>query len=306
MAVRLQQEAERNRVRSVLYHALAAERRVTDTSELEHQITILRELDNSALRPTLEGMETKLAQDRAASRVGSLTWREAADRLTDDAEMGRMHRYFSDTTYIAGTRRDFADFCLYREFFRRPKRMNSAETMGLISLRYPNIDDTRPPAGWPLLREDWSIFLKLIVDFFMRDVSAVNVDDRYLRWMGIRIRKRYVQGPGYDGELTRQQRRWPSVRSGIRSSRLPDVLRNAADLETSSQTDDLINESLRHAWDVMRPFLLSVGDGYLFKLDEVAVLTELATGEVCPYTMRVLDRVGSHIKSLGKQGICSD
>ena len=232
LAVRLQQEAERNRVRSVLYHALAAERTTTDTSELERRIALVQGLDKPELRPILEDMEKKLAQDRAASRVGSLTWREAADRLTDDAEMGRMHRYFSDTTYIAGTRRDFADFCLYREFFRRPKRMNSAETMGLISLRYPNIEDTRPPDGWPLLREDWSIFLKLIVDFFVRDVSAVNVDDRYLRWMGVPIRKRYVLGPGYDGELTRQQQRWPSVRSG-RLSRLPNLLRNAADLEPS-------------------------------------------------------------------------
>ena len=290
LAVRLQQEAERNRVRSVLYHALAAERTTTDTSELERRIALVQGLDNPELRPILEDMEKKLAQDRAASRVGSLTWREAADRLTDDAEIGRMHRYFSDTTYIAGTRRDFADFCLYREFFRRPKRMNSAETMGLISLRYPNIEDTLPRAGWPLLREDWSIFLKLIVDFFVRDVSAVNVDDRYLRWMGVPIRKRYVQGPGYDGELTRQQRRWPSVRSGSRLSRLPNLLRNAARLEPSSRTDDLINESFQYAWDVMRRFLLSVGSGYLFKLDEAAVLTELETGEVCPYTMRVLDR----------------
>ena len=290
LAVRLQQEAERNRVRSVLYHALAAERRTTDTSELEHQIAILRELGNPTLRPTLEEMETRLAQARAANRVGSLTWRDAANRLTNDAEMSRMHQYFRDTTYIAISRLEFADFCLYREFFRRPKRMNSAETMGLISLRYPALDNTHPPAGWPLSPADWSIFLKLIVDFFMRDVSAVNVDDRYLRWMGIRIRKRYVQGPGYDGELTRQQRRWPSVRSGIRLSRLPNMLRNAADLETSSQTDDLINESFRYAWNVMRPFLLSVGDGYLFTMDEVAVLTELAIAEVCPYTMRVLDR----------------
>ena len=290
LAVRLQQEAERNRVRSVLYHALAAERRLTDTSEIEHQIAILKGLNNPALRPTLEGMETKLAQDRAASRVGSLTWREAADRLTDDAEMGRMHRYFRDTTYIAGTRRDFANFCLYREFFRRPKRMNSAETMGLISLRYPDIDDTRRPADWPLSPSDWSIFLKLIVDFFVRDVSAVNIEDRYLRWMGIRIRKRYVQGPGYDGEFSGQQRRWPSVTSGSRLSRLPNLLRNAADLEPSSCTDDLINESFRYAWNVVLPSLLSVGDGYLFKLDNVAVLTELETGEVCPYTMRVLDQ----------------
>ena len=303
LAVRLQQEAERNRVRSVLYHALAAERRVMDTSALESEIAILRELDNPAVRPILERSEAKLAQDRAASRLGSLTWHEAAKRLAADAEMSRMHRYFSDTTYIAGSPLEFAEFCLYRELFRRPKRTNSAETMGLLSLQYPALDNTRPLAGWPLALEDWSIFLKLIVDFFVRDVSAVNVDDKYLRWMGIPIRKRYVQGPGYDGALTRQQQRWPLVRSGSRVSRLPNLLRNAADLEPSSHTDDLINESFRYAWDVMLPFLLPVGDGYLFKLDEVAVLNELETGYVCPYTMRVLDRTLRGISPYAPVGV---
>ena len=289
LAVRLQQEAERNRVRSVLYHALAAERRTTDTSEVERQIADLRRLGTPALRPILEQKETELAQARAARSLGTLTWRDAAIRLTDDAELARMHRYFRGTTYISGTPYDFADFCLYREFFRRPKRMNSAETMGLASLRYPALNNARPPSGWPLAPNDWSIFLKLIVDFFVRDASAVEVDDRYLRWMGIPVRKRYVQGPGYHGELTRQQRRWPSVRPATRLSRLPHLLRSAADLDESSSTNDLINESFRYAWDVMRQHFRPVGDGYLFKLDEVAVLTELASGEVCPYTTRVLD-----------------
>ena len=58
----------------------------------------------------------------------------------DDASLRRMHKYFRETTYIHGTLEEFASFCLYREFFRRPKRMNSAETMGLISLRYPAME----------------------------------------------------------------------------------------------------------------------------------------------------------------------
>lgn len=289
LAVRLQQEAERNRVRSVLYHALAAERKATDTNELERQIADLRTLGTPALRPILEQKEAELTRALGARRLGTLPWRDAATRLTDDAELGRMHRYFRGTTYITGTPRDFADFCLYREFFRRPKHMNSAETMGLVSLRYPPFDDARPPSGWPLTPDDWAVFLKLMVDFFVRDASAVDVDDRYLRWMGIPVRKRYVQGPGYDGELTRQQRRWPSVRSAGRQSRLPHVLRSAFGPDASSSTNDLINESFRSAWDVMRSHFRPVGDGYLFRLDEVAVFAELDSAEVCPYTTRVLD-----------------
>jgi DEAD/DEAH box helicase domain-containing protein len=33
-----------------------------------------------------------------------------------------------------------AEYCLYREFFRRPRRLNSLETLGLVALRYPRLE----------------------------------------------------------------------------------------------------------------------------------------------------------------------
>ena len=292
LAVRLQQEAERNRVRSILYHALAverkaAERKNVDTSELESQIDAMRGIPE--LRSLLEQQKAELARARAGSGLGTLSWKEAAERLTDDASSVRMRQYFRRTTYIPSTPEEFANFCLYREFFRRPKRMNSAETMGLVSLRYPTLEGKTPPPGWPLRREDWSVFLKLAIDFFVRDASAVNVDDQYLRWMGIPIRKRYVQGPDYEYGLTSRQRRWPSARPTSRLSRLPRLLREAAKLDDSPGSRDRIDEALRHAWNALQAYLLPVGDGYLLKLEEVAVLSELPCGYVCPYTTRVLD-----------------
>ena len=294
LGVRLQQEAERNRVRSILYHALAAERKVPDTTELEKRIASLRNLGpemlrDPALRQILEQSEVELARARAAGELGTLSWKDAIDRLKGDSSLRRMHKYFRDTSYIPLTLDEFADFCLYREFFRRPKRMNSAETMGLISLRYPALEGKVSPPGWPLQSEEWPIFLKLVLDFFVRDVSAVHVEDSYLRWMGIPIRKRYIQGPGYRDELTRRQRRWPSMRSARRQSRLPRLLRDAARLDDSPSTQDRINEAFRYAWDALRPFLQLFGDGHLLKLNEIAVLSEMSSAEICPYTARVLD-----------------
>ena len=287
LAVRLQQEAERNKVRSILYHALADAREIVDTSELERQIASLP--DKPDLRSLRERLEDELRQKRAASGLGMLPWNDAIYCLMDDASLRRMHRYFRETTYIDCTLEEFANFCLYREFFRRPKRMNSAETMGLISMRYPLLEGKTPPPGWLLQFEDWSVFLKLVLDFFMRDVSAVDIEDRYLRWMGIPVRKRYVQGPGFDGVLTPLQRRWPSLRTGVRPSRILRLLQQAAGLDDSPSSKDRINEAINHAWKALRPHFQQVGDGYLLKLRDIAVLSELSSGEKCPYTAQVLD-----------------
>ena len=289
LAVRLQQEAERNRVRSILYHALAAERKVTDTGKLQEEIDALRASGSPALRSILEQKEAELAQARAESGLGTLSWKAAIDRLKNDSSLHRMHRYFGKMTYLSADSEEFANFCLYREFFRRPKRMNSAETMGLISLRYPGLESRDPPPGWPLRAQDWSVFLKLVLDFFVRDVSAVNVPDAYLQWMGIPVRKRYVQGPGHRESLMRHQRAWPAIRSRIRPGRIPRLLREAAGLDDSPSSNDRINEALGRAWEALLPYLQVVGDGCLLKLDEVAVLSELPSGEICPYTARVLD-----------------
>ncbi|MXY57151.1 MAG: DEAD/DEAH box helicase [Gammaproteobacteria bacterium] len=293
LAVRLQQEAERNRVRSVLYHALADSRKPAHTSRAEAEAEELRKAlqvrDSALLRSMLETKETEITTARAVAGVGTLSWSEALDALSGDASLHAMHKAFNDLTGSGQTLREFAGFCLYREFFRRPKRMNSAETMGLISLRYPSLETVAAPPGWPMEVDDWHSFLKLVVDFFLRDVSAVDIDDDYLRWMGVPVRKRYVHGPGYEAALTRRQRGWPRWDLNRRPSRLPRLVRDAAGLDDSDASRDRVNEALRHAWDALREYLQRRMDGYILRLADTAELSELRTAAVCPYTARVLD-----------------
>ena len=308
MAVRLQQEAERNRVRSVLFHSLIAERRHQDTSDLERQVEELRPIAKTpSLRSLLEDREAELAQARAGERIGSLSWADAAERLTGDMSLLRMHERFRDTSYISASLDEFANFCLFREFFRRPKRMNSVETMGLISITYPSLTKTEP-RDWPFPSEDWSIFLKLVVDFFLRDVSAVNAKDEYLRWMGIPVRKKYILGSGHEGAVTSRQRRWPSIGVQSRPSRLPRLLQKAYRLDDSLASHDKINVALNHAWQALSPHFQQLADGFLLKLDEIAVFSELQSGQICPYTGRVLDttlrRISPYLPQRGEPELC--
>ena len=290
LAVRLQQDAERNRVRSVLYHALAEARPSLDekaATEKKREIEALRQTNNAVLRPLLEKAEAELASMSAS--VGILSWQDAERRLASDFGVRCMLKYHQHITRAGTSLEDYANFCMYREFFRRPKRMNSAETMGLIALRYPAIEAASKPPGWPLSQTDWVSFLKLALDFFMRDTSAVDLPEDYLRWMGIPVRQRYVQGPGFGDKPTKRQRRWPSVSLGVaRRSRLPRLLIVAAELDESEDSLDRVNEALECAWACLRGLFLQVADGYLLNLKK-AELMELAEAEVCPYTGRILD-----------------
>ena len=309
LAVRLQQEAERNRVRSILYHALASERRIPDTAELEKQVAALKAHDDPTLRGILIQKEAELSRARRESGLGTLSWNGAMEALKGDSSLQRMRQYFRETAYISSTPDEFARFCLYREFFRRPKRMNSAETMGLICLRYPELEGKPVPKEWTLGKEDWTAFLKLFVDYFIRDVSAVNVDDDYLWWMGIPVRKRYVQGPGFRGKSTHRQRLWPAVRPGTRPSRLPRLLQAAAGWDDSQAAIDRINEAMERAWDALRPHLQQAEDGFLLKLDEITVLSELPSGQICPNTSRVLDTtlrgISPYLPERGAPELCA-
>ena len=294
LAVRLQQDAERNRVRSVLYHALAEARPSRDKkgrdrkeSEIEALRDALEQKNSPVLRSLLEEAEAELASMSVS--VGTLSWQEAVHRLAGDSGVRSMLKYHRYITRAGTSLEDYASFCMYREFFRRPKRMNSAETMGLIALRYPTIEGTSAPPGWPLTQTDWVSFLKLALDFFMRDTSAVDLPEGYLRWMGIPVRQRYVQGPGFGDKPTRRQRRWPSVSAGVaRRPRLPRLLIAAAQLNESAESLDRVNEALEHAWTCLHSLFQHVADGYLLNLEK-AELMELAEAEVCPYTGRILD-----------------
>ena len=168
--------------------------------------------------------------------------------------------------------------------------MNSAETMGLICLRYPVLEGKTPPPGWPLGDEDWTPFLKLVIDFYVRTASAVNVDDNYLWWMGIPVRKGFIQGPGFRGSPTNHQRLWPAVRAGRRPARItsaPEDCRRFGRLGIQQRQDQ---RSVRIRVGNAAPAL----PGRRGRIPAQAqrglrYSAELSTAEVCPYTARVLD-----------------
>ena len=112
----------------------------------------------------------------------------------------------------------------------------------------------------------------------------------YLWWMGIPVRKRYVQGPGVPREADP-----PPATLACGSAQDVDPRDSRASCgrpqagDDSQATIDRINGALERAWEALRPHLQQAEDGFLLQLDEIAVLSELSSGEICPNTSRVLD-----------------
>ncbi|MEN1649053.1 hypothetical protein AAIH51_36765, partial [Pseudomonas aeruginosa] len=71
-----------------------------------------------------------------------------------------------------------ASMLLAREFYRRPKRANSLETLVLVQVCYPKLANvTGKPMAWPahLDAESWRTYLKVLLDFFVRENTILNI-----------------------------------------------------------------------------------------------------------------------------------
>jgi DEAD/DEAH box helicase domain-containing protein len=299
-ALMAQNESERNYVRSWAYHKVSSARRGPVPTEVEKLQKQIEELAPLAANPTLAGILVGLKDALAKASVerpGEVPWPEAVRALAQTTEV-------KDWLPAVWRDRDdeldataLASLLLYREFFRRPQRQNSLETLGLVALRYPRLERAEAPAAWRARGLDvaaWRSFLEVAVDHFVRGQSAVMVDDRFSRWMGPHIRPRGVVPPG-DPVTPRETFAWPHLgRAGARS-RLPRLLLRGLGLDETAAADRaLVNELLDAAWHQLAVqsdtrVLEPEQRGVMLHLERHAVLTSVAGAWLCPVTRRVLD-----------------
>lgn len=300
-ALDTQLDAERNYIRSFVYHQLAASRKAAteptvDTGAVQEQIKQLEALgaeQNPALRPILEGLKQQL-ESVAGPAVGSEEWRRMCEILSRQPEVRHWlrdhwrHLPLSDLSPA-----DLAHFALLREFARRPKRQNSLETLGLAALDYPRLREfAKAPPAWRQRRKsdsEWADFLKLCVDFYVRAYTAIDIDRDLLRWMGSPVRPATLIGP--DAEyVTGNTVRWPTIRNGAKRSRLVTLLARLLGAFVDDKEDAAdIDECLREAWTQISRILEGRQDGLVLNLEDQAVIREVPAGWICPVTRRLLD-----------------
>ncbi|ASJ82570.1 DEAD/DEAH box helicase [Pseudomonas aeruginosa] len=302
IAVKLQQDSERNRIRGLIYQRLLQAHPVNSLSEEElRELQELQELDAAQKLGRFEQKYLgQLLEKQANSAKGAeISWTDMTNYLagTPELQMGMLDYYnnLAPNTFGKQDSVALANMLLAREFYRRPKRANSLETLGIVQVCYPKLASiTSKPTAWPahLDIESWRTYLKVLLDFFVRENTILNIDKRWQSLIGSRISPKWAVAPVLGKKPEKLQSRfarWPTVNTvnGIQSRAIL-LLCKAFNWSTAAHQDH-IDSILSEAWRVLQGKLLtSFGDSYQLDLKELSFrLPE--TVYLCPVSRRFID-----------------
>lgn len=304
-AANLQTTSERAFVRGYVYHAVQASMVAArdddpevaklrqDVAQLEPSITQLGDTAPAQLKEMLEGWKIRLAEKMRPSTNG-VTWVDLRKGLAAHPEV---HHWMAR---VWGPRDDrykdpmaFAEFLLLREFNRRPRRGNTAETMGLARLRFDAVDNAEtlpePLRAMGKTVADWQGLLYSIIDMTVRGQAAIRADWNDLHWLHTGRPLSTLLPPGEKSQA-RRELPWPFVsKAAGLPSNLVLILEKALHLDRSEAADRRdINEILEAAWIALRPVLYSPEQPGC-ALDFVkARLGPVVDAWLCPVSGRVL------------------
>lgn len=308
LAAKLQRDAERNHVRTLLYHAVQAQPFVTadQRAQLDEHAASLAQIDAAiAAQPALAGtlaLPRQTIIDKIASLEPSetrLSWGEALHLLQKDEICRRWIRdeIWAEREATFTNETAFARFLVLREVIRPPAKANSLETMGLLRLCFRHIDETitRPPAEFTRhggTLADWRDFLTIALTRVFRGNVAVDVDRETLHWIMPDIPARFIVPPGTSTFGDTKRLTWPQPKPG--SKRRPIILALLAaglklDLDNPTHRDDVI-ACMSRAWEAIWPVLKTDSVAGTQLDPEKIILAPVRSAFVCPVTRRIIDR----------------
>lgn len=314
----LNQAVERNWIRSAIYHKLADDRlegfnpATTLTEEEEAYFKMYS--DMAVVPPVLQQHFDDLKRKREGSVCEpeplATEWRNIRVNLENDCDFNKLFRHLGDTIHAAD-KDAYLESMFVDQFGRIPKRANSLETMGLVRLVYPDIINAGCPDGltaYGITDSDWRDFLKICVDYVIRDGRHYMVSSSYSNYLTQSKKSSAIYPP--DSTLRRGDDsgvdKWPCLKESKKNHLLERqgriVLLLCAGMgitDVESITEDkknLINASLKAAWDFIKDNVLSCTDndhgGYKLNLTSTKVnLQIISDAWVCPVDSVVVDTV---------------
>ena len=324
MAVRMQQEAERSRLRGLVFQILRNKQAKSDvkprdraTVSPEVLLEQATKLESMGLHDTANDLRAQAAAlaegAEMALPVVSIGWNDMASELATDKDISQSilnYNKYANPELFGGNEagNTMGRLLLAREFSRRPKNQNSTETLGLVKVSYEGLDSiAQVPKSWletkapsfkseidsaptNLTLDDWKDFLKVALDFHVRENTFIRLDPTMQRWMGGRFMPKILFAPDSNVVENSTTRKWPQVKSG-RAMRLIKLLEMGAGLNREIPSDkDKINYWLTEAWRALvgSKILEGIDSGYSLNLNTL-VFSLPTEAWVCPVTSRLFD-----------------
>lgn len=303
-AAKLQQESERNYVKSLLYHSLAAQKPSKDEKQIKKLLEEIKSLEpiaqtNPVIQGVLDERKAKLASLESPAPA-QLTWEEAENKLLNSDDFFRwMLPNLKELSFGQLTDRQLARLCLFREFFVRPKRQFSLEGLGLVQLHYPGVIKSELPAVIKqrgIKSDEWFMLLQVALDFHIRGGKSVSIAPDIERWLGYPGIPTIQLPPGMIKPNTASKyekrilRLWPTAdTNNPYLSRLIRILAFAFKLDAKDVNHrGQIDELLVAVWQGIRPVLSQGEKGFQLELEKQAVLQSIGEAWFCPVTRRLL------------------
>lgn len=299
IAAKIQQDAERNRLRGLVYGLVSKGESAENQTTREELETIMR-------MPNLSDSQKSAIQNQLNNLTQGLSWREMVGKLQENDDLSKhMLDYYRDMNpelFANAQNSALAEILLLREFARRPRRQSTLETMGLVGVSYSGLDRaTTLPREWESRgksRQDWQDFLKLCLDFYVRDNLFIDIPRGWPNWMAMWFSPKSLLPPTTQEVADRKHRIWPQLRGSGKPMRLFRLLESAMGLGikegmSDEKKHDILNELMRDAWVALTEqthILDQSTDSVAYRLDRAKIIfTPIKEAWHCPITWRVLD-----------------
>ncbi|MGF1760083.1 DEAD/DEAH box helicase [Photobacterium sagamiensis] len=307
-AARSQQDAERQFLRTSLFH-LVADRTAKSGSLSSEDEQNLKKYQNRLAMFVEDGDDEmiEIMEEKIASLCGggdiSISWSDVEHELAKEKELQYWikdsYKRFDDQMQLVKDPLLLARLLLLREFNSRPKRQNTLETLGLIRIEYPDLKDkgNTAPSDWNSLfsdtatgQKEWLNFLTLCLNFHVRAMKAISLSKEQQRWIGAKFSAGLITDPDDDSSL-KNVHSWPQVGKGARQPRLVRLLATGFNFDVTDIDDkSRINIILQDAWKVLQRYVLSAsGDGYRLELEHKVSFSLLNEKWQCPHTQKIID-----------------
>lgn len=300
IAIKLQQEAERNYIRGLIFNKVNKSQVANGDGEtLRAQ---LKGLEQVLSLPNMQALYEETLQKIEALNYPTpvtISFNELKNYIARQTQFGKnLFKYYRDLNgAVFNNPDDLAKAFLYLNFGNRPKRANSLETMGLIALDYAVINNLKKPLNIDLTLQEWKDFLYICLDFYVRPGLFVTIPRDTLNWIGFKTFSKKLVGSD-NKEFDNNHIRWAQIRtkSNYRQT-IPKLalLLNTKfnyDVTDGLQDDEVltINGILKKVWNfyIKERILIVNENGYQFNL-EAAEFKSVEKRWLCPVTNKILN-----------------